>query len=405
MSNLSSLYINAANGIDGTNGVNGTLKNVISNNNNGTLNGIAYAGQQKSGSKNYTMNGAVSNAATSAKPASTPTFDANTDYAALLQQAIKNKDTTSNVQTLLDQRNQKNNNLGLNQYLNDDISKQATDYINSRTDYSPDIDYSLLIQKAINNGSSVEEVQNLINQRNQKIIDSGNTQYLNDNYTQSANDYISYQGQLNKAIENYDKQAKADEDAIWAAVNQGTITLEQGKQAIEKTYQQAAKQAYLANQVSNKQANERLSSLGLGKTGYLPQVYGNISEAYGNALSSATNTKNQGSQDIDNSVSNLKAGAYTDIAKLKSDNAKSLADRVYEIQNNYKTQQNWREQFDQTNKNNQSQTELSQKQIAYENAWNLLNQGIYSDEIAKQLGISGDVAKRYADVAKQLLGV
>lgn len=405
MSNLSSLYINAANGIDGTNGVNGTLKNVISNNNNGTLNGIAYAGQQKSGSKNYTMNGAVSNAATSAKPASTPTFDANTDYAALLQQAIKNKDTTSNVQTLLDQRNQKNNNLGLNQYLNDDISKQATDYINSRTDYSPDIDYSLLIQKAINNGSSVEEVQNLINQRNQKIIDSGNTQYLNDNYTQSANDYISYQGQLNKAIENYDKQAKADEDAIWAAVNQGTITLEQGKQAIEKTYQQAAKQAYLANQVSNKQANEHLSSLGLGKTGYLPQVYGNISEAYGNALSSATNTKNQGSQDIDNSVSNLKAGAYTDIAKLKSDNAKSLADRVYEIQNNYKTQQNWREQFDQTNKNNQSQTELSQKQIAYENAWNLLNQGIYSDEIAKQLGISGDVAKRYADVAKQLLGV
>ena len=44
MSNLSSLYINAANGIDGTNGVNGTLKNVISNNNNGTLNGIAYTG-------------------------------------------------------------------------------------------------------------------------------------------------------------------------------------------------------------------------------------------------------------------------------------------------------------------------------------------------------------------------
>ena len=83
---------------------------------------------------------------------------------------------------------------------------------------------------------------------------------------------------------------------------------------------------------------------------------------------------------------------------IKSDNAKSLADRVYEIQNNHKTQQNWREQFDQTNKNNQSQ-------IAYENAWNLLNQGIYSDEIAKQLGISGDVAKRYADVAKQLLGV
>ena len=74
---------------------------------------------------------------------------------------------------------------------------------------------------------------------------------------------------------------------------------------------------------------------------------------------------------------------------------KQIKEQIQSIDNQIKQMM---EQFDQTNKNNQSQ-------IAYENAWNLLNQGIYSDEIAKQLGISGDVAKRYADVAKQILGV
>ena len=455
MAKLSSIYQTL-----GNNGnIDNTSKNLVSNNNNGIVNGTSYSGVQKGTNQNTNSSGGVSTAST---VSSAPTFDNNTDYSTLLKQAITSKDTAANVQTLLNQRNAKISSLGLNQYSNDDVTQQATNYIrglnngydyntdystllqealnskkstsevqdllnkrnakvsdlglmqysndsiaqqaqnyiNNHTDYNQNTDYAKILIDLMNNNGSVDDINKILNQRNQKIYDSGNLDLLNDSVSQNTKDHLTYRNQMETATKNAVEQAAADEAEILAAVDEGTITLEQGKQAIEKAYQAAAKQAYLSNQLSNKQAQEQMATLGLGKTGYLPQVYGNIANSYGNALSSATSMKNQGNQDINNSIANLKASAYTDIAKMKSDNAKSLSDRVYEIQNNLKEQQNWREQFNQTNQNNQDSMDWSKQQAAYENAWQLLNQGVYSDELANTLGISADVAKRYAEVMK-----
>ena len=422
-------------------------KSIVSDNNNGTLNGIVYQGRQKSNAQNNSAvqsnvnksTGSMSNpvrsysnsSATYVNPASSNnsgslnsynTSSLGTSNSLDRLKNLNNLSSSSNsTYTVSDGTNRIGNNYtygnnysqpvqgsisisGYENAVKDVVNaiKNSTNKVATPT-YDKNTDYSILIAQAINRGASADEIRDLVAKRTQKIFDSGDYTLLNDATMQEAADYINYQDMIETAISNAENQTKADEEALLAAIESGKVTLEQGKQSIEKAYQEAAKQAYLVDQVSKMNLPDQLSTLGLGTTGYLPKIYGDISGSYGNALSAATSTKNQGIQDIDNQIAQLVAEGNLDVAQLKTDSAKTLADRLYEIANNQQAQNNWREQFVQTNKDNQQQINWSKEQLNNQNAWNLLNQGIYSDEIAEMLGLSKDVAKRYAEVAKKLV--
>ena len=119
------------------------------------------------------------------------------------------------------------------------------------TDAKGQTDYSVLIRDAMNAGANWQTVQDLLNKRTEKAQQNGYYQYMNDDLSKTANQYIKdnqyglYQQYMGQMGQWYDDIAAQQEAAQQAAVDQAVNQLTGQKTGIEQSYDDLYRQLYL----------------------------------------------------------------------------------------------------------------------------------------------------------------
>ena len=115
------------------------------------------------------FDGYGSTGTTGANQAAAGSYGANTDYSDLINAAINSGADANYVQQLLNARNAKIAAAGgsLDQFANDTTAKAAQQYITNANN-SANVDYSDLINAAINSGADWQDVQQLLDARTQR---------------------------------------------------------------------------------------------------------------------------------------------------------------------------------------------------------------------------------------------
>ena len=144
------------------------------------------------------------------------------------------------------------------------------------------VDYSVLINQAIQNGASAEYVQNLVDQRSEKIAsDPTLSQYSGDQTFQDAYNYINEQNAKNQAykanqlyeqaMSQYEAAQQAQQNSIQASIDQSVNALKSRIPELERQTAEANAGAYNAYL---KAANpfgvnaQKEAYLGINDTGY-----------------------------------------------------------------------------------------------------------------------------------------
>lgn len=151
-------------------------------------------------------------------------------------------------------------------------SSGGSAYVTGRDDYG-DTDYSVLIKNAIKAGAGADEVKSLLDQRTQKAINKGYTQYAYDGTYSAAQNYIKanqtpeskYQfGSLDELWEagGYDRVSAAEQAAIDAYIKQTVNGLESQKSGVNQSADEAARQAYISYMQSQATMPQALAASG-----------------------------------------------------------------------------------------------------------------------------------------------
>lgn len=190
------------------------------------------------------------------------------------------------------------------------------------------VDYSDLINSAINSGASWQEVQNLLDQRNAKInADPTLGKYLYDENYQRAQAYI-FSKQQNEA------QLEANLAKLQGAFDQSMAGYNAAKEQISPQYQQARNQTAASSDVNWKQFSDVAAANGLN-TG----AVGQAALSRGVALQSDLNALNRSEAEeisaIDLEIAKLQAEYQSAIAQAKASGEAELAAALYEQFNNF----------------------------------------------------------------------
>lgn len=241
------------------------------------------------------------------------------------------------------------------------------------TDAKGQTDYSVLIRDAMNNGADWQTVQNLLNQRVNKAQQNGYNQYMYDDLYNQAQNYISanknglYQDYMDKVGSYYDDIQAQQQAAQQAAVDQAVNQLTGQKTGIEQSYDDLYRQLYLDRRRAEKNLPQQLAAMGI--TGGMAEGTAlGIQTSYTDALRQGEQQKLSTLNDIDQAIADARLtgdiGIAQQAAQLAMDKLATYGSLISQMQD----QQNWANQFawqkDQQNvANSQWQQQFNRQQM------------------------------------------
>lgn len=211
-------------------------------------------------------------------------------------------------------------------------------------------DYSVLIRDAMNAGADWQTVQDLLNKRTDKAQQSGYYQYMNDDLSKLANQYIKdnqyglYQQYMDQMNQQYNQIAAQQEAAQRAAVEQAVNGLEGQKAGIEQSYDDLYRQLYLDRRRAEKNLPQQLAAMGI--TGGMAEGTAlGIQTDYADALRQGEIEKLSTLNNIDQAISDARLtgdiGIAQQAAQLAMDKLQNYGSLIAQMQD----QQNWANQF------------------------------------------------------------
>lgn len=241
------------------------------------------------------------------------------------------------------------------------------------TDAKGQTDYSVLIRDAMNNGADWQTVQNLLNQRVNKAQQNGYNQYMYDDLYNQAQNYISanknglYQDYMDKVGSYYDDIQAQQQAAQQAAVDQAVNQLTGQKTGIEQSYDNLYRQLYLDRRRAEKNLPQQMAAMGI--TGGLAEGTAlGIQTDYTDALRQGEIEKLATLNNIDQAIADARLtgdiGIAQQAAQLAMDKLATYGSLISQMQD----QQNWANQFawqkDQQNvANSQWQQQFNRQQM------------------------------------------
>lgn len=241
------------------------------------------------------------------------------------------------------------------------------------TDAKGQTDYSVLIRDAMNNGADWQTVQNLLNQRVNKAQQNGYNQYMYDDLYNQAQNYISanknglYQDYMDKVGSYYDDIQAQQQAAQQAAVDQAVNQLTGQKTGIEQSYDNLYRQLYLDRRRAEKNLPQQMAAMGI--TGGLAEGTAlGIQTDYTDALRQGEIEKLATLNNIDQAITDAQLtgdiGIAQQAAQLAMDKLATYGSLISQMQD----QQNWANQFawqkDQQNvANSQWQQQFNRQQM------------------------------------------
>ena len=223
------------------------------------------------------------------------------------------------------------------------------------------VDYSDLINNAINSGASWQEVQDLLDKRNAKIgADPSLGKYLYDENYQRAQSYI-FTKQQNEA------QLAANLAKLQSAFDQSMAGYNAAKEQIAPQYQQARNQTAASSDVNWKQFSDVAAANGLN-TGAMGQAALSRGVALQNDLNELNRSEAEEISAIDLEIAKLQAEYQSAIAQAKASGDAELAAALYDQFNSYIAQKRQA----QANQLAMQQAAAEAEQARQEDAYNLV---------------------------------
>ena len=218
------------------------------------------------------------------------------------------------------------------------------------TDANGQTDYSVLIRDAMNNGADWQTVQNLLNQRVNKAQQNGYNQYMYDDLYNQAQNYISanknglYQDYMDKVGSYYDDIQAQQQAAQQAAVDQAVNQLTGQKTGIEQSYDDLYRQLYLDRRRAEKNLPQQMAAMGI--TGGLAEGTAlGIQTDYTDALRQGEIEKLATLNNIDQAITDAQLtgdiGIAQQAAQLAMDKLATYGSLISQMQD----QQNWANNF------------------------------------------------------------
>ena len=223
------------------------------------------------------------------------------------------------------------------------------------------VDYSDLINNAINSGASWQEVQDLLDKRNAKIgADPSLGKYLYDENYQRAQSYI-FTKQQNEA------QLASNLAKLQSAFDQSMAGYNAAKEQIAPQYQQARNQTAASSDVNWKQFSDVAAANGLN-TGAMGQAALSRGVALQNDLNELNRSEAEEVSAIDLEIAKLQAEYQSAIAQAQASGDAELAAALYDQFNSYITQKRQA----QANQLAMQQAAAEAEQERQEDAYNLV---------------------------------
>lgn len=191
------------------------------------------------------------------------------------------------------------------------------------------------------------------------------------------------------------KQQAEQEKAMRAKIEQGVGQLEGSKSGVDQAYEQAAREAYIRNQLQSSQLPQQFAASGI--TGGMAQRgLQDVSLAYQNAQNQSRLARDNQITNIDRDINNLKTSGDISIAENAAQYQARLAEELrqaairqqeqarWDAQQAW-NQQTWQSEFDAS----QARNEWSQGQADYNNRLNLAKIAAQYGDFSglRQLGI------------------
>lgn len=263
-------------------------------------------------------------------------------------------------------------------------SVRANDpYITGVDDYG-ETDYSVLINNAMAAGASADEVQSLLNQRVQKALQNGYSQYAYDDVYQNAMNYINRNSQtaqpaldgnllqqyMDDILSGYDDVLAAQQAASDAAVQQAVNQLDSQRSGIEQSYDDLYRQLYMNRRMAEKNLPQQLAAMGI--TGGLTESTAlGLQTDYNEALRQGEIERLAALSDLDQAISDARLtgdiNSAQQAAQIALDRLSTYGSLVAQMQE----QQNWLNSFNYQQQQDQLaydqwQQEFNRQQLLYE---------------------------------------
>lgn len=252
---------------------------------------------------------------------------------------------------------------------------------NGSTTPTQNVDYSDLIRKAMyEDNASWEEVQELLNQREDKIRnDPSLSKYLQDDTWYQAKQYIY-------AKQQAEAQLKANLAELEGAYQSSLAGYESSRNQIAPTYQAQRNQTAASSDVNWNGFNEVAAANGLN-TGAVGQAALSRAVTLQNNMNALNQSEAEELSKIDLEVAQLTAEYNSAIAKAKASGDADLAAALYQQFNDYINRKQTERENAQALQQAQQEAQAAAQQDAYEVALDLITSGIMPT--ASQLAAAG----------------
>lgn len=260
-------------------------------------------------------------------------------------------------------------------------------------------DYAHLINVAINSGASWQEVQNLLDLRNQKIASDPSLQkYMYDEYYVRAMQYI-YTQQQNEL------QLEATLASLRGAYEQSRAGYENARNQIAPVYQQQRNATAATSDVNWSAFNEVAAANGLN-TGAVGQAALSRAVALQNDLNELNQSEAEELSAIDLEIAQLEAEYRSAIAQAQREGDAELAAQLYDQFNQFIDAKNNRTQQAQAAQMQAAQDAQAAQEAAYDQVMEILSYGVMpSAELLAAAGMDEATARAiYNRVVAELGG-
>lgn len=191
-------------------------------------------------------------------------------------------------------------------------------------------DWSTVIGGQIASGGRWQDVEDSLNNRNEKILLNGGKldQYSNDATAQNAKNYINqmkqveeqYQAELDRQ-EQIKQQQQAYYDRMADQINQQYSAMLQG---LNQSYDEAARQAYINYRTAQRDLPSQLAAAGISGQGAAESSLVAQNAAYNSAYNQNELARANAIQSVENNRASALAGNSTQAAQSMADLANSL---------------------------------------------------------------------------------